>query len=174
MSDFNEISIHSEAEFLAHVIALKNESEERLQTMADCLYVHNNPKAADVFQELATYIAQTVQQLESQASGLELPNIPPWEYQWHCSNNPDSLCMDHAHYMMSMRQALALALFNEQRSLAFFRRIHDEVEYAPVRALALEQIAVEERFAELVQARMLNLPEDDRLCDDLDPPHMPE
>jgi hypothetical protein len=174
MSDFNDISIHSEADFLAHVIALKHESEERLQTMADCLYVHNNPDAADVFQELATNIATAIEALESRAEGIELPVIAPWEYQWHCSNNPDSQCMDQAHYMMSSRQALQLALFNEQRSLAFFKRIEDSTQHDAVRVLAGEQVAVEQRFAELVISRMNDLPLDDRLCDDLDPPHMPE
>ena len=174
MSDFKAINISSEAEFLAHMLALKNESEERLQTLADCLYAHNNSRAAEVFQQLANDLAESIRLLEDKAAGIELPNIPPWEYQWHCSNNPEALCMDHAHYLMSMRQALELALFNEQRGLAFLQRIHDEVADESIRALSSDQIDIEQRFAERLREWMLGLPEDEAMCDDLDPPHMPE
>lgn len=174
MSEFQDIKFESEAEFLAHVIALKNESEDRLQTMADCLSVHNNPHAAEVFQTLAEFLAQTVQQLEANAAGMQLPNIPPWEYLWHCSDDPESLCMDQAHYMMSVKQSLELALFNEQRSLVFFKRVLDDVEHPQIQQLARQQIDLEYEFADFIQQQMALLGEDDYICDDLDPPNMPE
>lgn len=174
MRDLTPITITSEVEFLAHVIALKHESEERLQNMADCLSEHNNPEAAEVFDSLAEFIKQTIQQLESRAMGLQLPEIPPWEFQWHCANDPESLCMDHAHYMMSARDSLQLALFNEQRSVEFFKRIVNEVDDVDVRKLAAEQIQIEQQFADLIQQRLQGIAEDIETCEDLDPPNMPE
>ena len=174
MSEFKDICFQSEAEFLAHVIALKCESEDRLQTMADCLFVHNNPHAAEVFQTLAEFIAQTIQQLELNATGMQLPNIPPWEYQWHCSDDPEALCMDQAHYMMSIRQALELALFNEQRSLNFFKKVFDDVDHSGITELARQQIEMEQEFAEFIQQQLALVGDDDFICEDLDPPNMPE
>jgi hypothetical protein len=176
MNEVSGITIRSEAEFLANVIALKSESEERLQVMADCLHEHNNLHASGVFQELASIITSTIQQLEQKAAGLTLPVIPPWEYQWHCPNDPEALCMDHAHYMMSTREALQLALFNEQRSIDFFTRVHDEVELAAVRELALQQIEIEKEYAAIIRQRLAGVESegDDFSCEDLDPPNMPE
>ena len=153
MNELPKIALSSEAEFLAHVIALKQESEDRLQGMADCLAEHNNPDAAE---------------------GLELPEIPPWEYQWHCSDDPDAICMDQAHYMMNIRQSLELAMFNEQRSMQFFKRVHTEVKHVGVIELAQQFITVEEKFAAIIQQRLLLIEDDDAPCEDLDPPNMPE
>ena len=174
MSDLPKITISSEAEFLAHAIALKVESEERLQGMADCLFEHNNHQAAEVFQTLATLIAQNIQQMESIAADMTLPEIPPWEYQWHCADNPDATCMDQAHYMMSIRQSLELAKFNEQRSEQFFIRVHNESADPGVSKLARQFLMVEEEFTEIIQQRLLVVVDDDEPCEDLDPPNMPE
>jgi predicted RecB family nuclease len=174
MIELPPINIHSEAEFLAHVIALKHESEERLQNMADCLSEHHNPEAAEVFANLAQLVGQTVQQLEAKAAGLQLPEIPPWEFQWHCKNDPESLCMDHAHYLMSARESLQLALFNEQRSAEFLDRVVNEVEHAGVRQLAEQQAHIERQFAEMIQQRLDKMAEDVERIEDLDPPNIPE
>lgn len=174
MNDLPEITITSEAEFLAHVIAMKNESEDRLQSMADCLSEHNNPQAAEVFQHMAELITENIQQLESMAAGMELPEIPPWEYQWHCKNDPESICMDQAHYMMTERQSLNLALFNEQRSVNFFHRVNTEVENPEVKKLAQHFLNIEEKFADVIQQRLLVAEDELEPHEDLDPPHMPE
>ena len=174
MTEQDTISIADEAEFLAHVIALKNESEERLQVMADCLSEHNNPNAAGVFTELAQFIAGTIGQLEDKAREHHLPEIPPWEYQWHCATDPEAICMDHAHYLMSVREALELALFNEKRSMEFFQRIEQDVTHPEVVELAREQLMIEKEFADLIQQRLMGLAEEDLVCEDLDPPNIPE
>jgi hypothetical protein len=168
------LTIAGEAEFLAHIIALKHESEDRLTTMADCLFAHNNPPAAQVFHELAGLISLVVEQLQTLALDHVLPEIPPWEYQWHCEDDPEALCMEHAHYLMSARQALQLALYNEQRSVEFLQRIEREVSEPAVREMARRQLRVEQEFAEIIRQRLADLPDEDVVCDDLDPPHMPE
>ena len=174
MNELPKITISTEAEFFAHVIALKQESEDRLQGMADCLTEHNNPDAAEVFQQLSEYISDNIQQLETMAQGLELPEIAPWEYQWHCSDDPDAICMDQAHYMMSIRQSLELAMINEQRCVQFFQRVHTEVGHPGIMKLALQFITVEEKFAQIIQRRLLLIEDDDEPCEDFDPPNMPE
>lgn len=174
MNDLPPVTISTEVEFLAHVIALKHESEDRLQSMADCLSEHNNPEAAKVFADLAGFVRHNIQHLESEAAGLQLPEIPPWEYLWHCSNDPEAICMDHAHYMMSVRESLQLALFNEQRSVKFLNRVYSDVDHAGVMELALHQIKTEQQFATVIQQRLDSLGENEEFCEDLDPPHMPE
>jgi hypothetical protein len=174
MSKDKKIEIETEAEFLANVIALKMEFEERLEGLADCLAIHNNPDASDVFRGLASHVTSNIQKLEAIAANHQLPVIPPWEYQWHCSDDPEALCIDQAHYLMSSRQALELALFNEKRSLEFLTKVVDDVRNDAVKQLAAGMIAIEQEFSESMQQALDDMMDDILPCDDLDPPNMPE
>ncbi|MCG6937364.1 MAG: hypothetical protein LJE83_04235 [Gammaproteobacteria bacterium] len=174
MSEDKKIDIETEAEFLANVIALKMEFEERLEGLADCLAIHNNPAASDVFRGLASHITSNIQKLEAVAANHQLPVIPPWEYQWHCSDDPEALCIDQAHYMMSSRQALELALFNEKRSVEFLNKVVDQVNNNAVKQLAAGMIAMEQEFTESMQQALDDMEDDMQPCEDLDPPNMPE
>ncbi len=174
MTEQQEIKIQTRAEFLAHVLALKLESEERLQSLADCLSEHNNPVAAGLFQELADVVAQSITQLESMTAGLQLPAIPPWEYQWHCFDHPEVVCMEQAHYMMTGKQSLQLVQFNEHRSVEFLQRVYQEVENVEVKNLAQQLMKSEQEFEQYVLKKIENIEDDGLLRDDLDPPNMPE
>lgn len=169
-----KIEITTEAEFLANVIALKIEFEERLEGLADCLETHNNPVASDVFRTLADRVSENLRKMEVMAAGHELPVIPPWEYQWHCSDDPEALCIDRAHYLMSSKQALELALFNENRSMQFLHKVIEDVDNDAIKQLASLMIAMEKELAESMQHALQNMEEDMHLCEDLDPPNMPE
>ena len=174
MSKDKKIEIETEAEFLANVIALKMEFEERLEGLADCLAIHNNLAASDVFRGLASHITCNIQKLEAVAVNHQLPVIAPWEYQWHCSDDPEALCIDQAHYMMNSRQALELALFNEKRSVEFLTKVVDEVGNDAVKQLATWMIELELEFTESMQQALDDMEDDILPCEDLDPPNMPE
>lgn len=168
------IEIKTEAEFLANVIALKIEFEERLEGLADCLETHNNQLASDVFRKLANHVSDNLKKLETIAAGHQLPVIPPWEYQWHCSDDPEALCIDQAHYLMSSQQALELALFNENRSVQFLHKVIEDVDNDAIKQLASSMIAMEHELAESMQQALDNMEDDMLSLEDLDPPNMPE
>jgi len=174
MNQHYSIYLTSLEEFVAHAIALKDESEERLDHLGHCLAEHNNPEAARVFQQLAEANTQAIQELQSVARNMTLPQIPPWEFQWHCADDPDALCIDEAHYLMSVRQSLKLALFNELRNLQFFEVVHESVEDQAIKDLAQRLIQQEQVVTMDMQQRIDNLPEDEQAIEDLDPPNMPE
>jgi hypothetical protein len=174
MNDKPEISIESEAEFLAHTIALKLESEERLQGLSDTLSEHHNLEAAAIFQSLVGIMQDSIVELEVMAKGLKLPVIAPWDYQWHCSNDPAALCIDQAHYLMNSRQSLELALFNEQRSLDFFQRVYQHVDNPQVKKMAEQLIQAEHQFAANIKRNMASMEEELLAKEDFDPPNVPE
>jgi hypothetical protein len=174
VSEEIKFNIETEGEFLAHTIALKLESEERLESLADCLEAHNNPEASKVFRDLADHVSASLKKLEAIAFDYKLPVIPPWEHGWHCATDPEALCIDQAHYLMTGKQALELALFNEQRSLEFLKRVIDQVGNEEVKRLAAGMIKMEQEFTHSIREALDNMGDDVLPCEDLDPPNMPE
>lgn len=175
MSNGNPININSIEEFLAHSLALKCETEDRLQELADCLEEHNNLNVAHIFRELQKLAAQSVSHIEQLAEGLELPSIPIWEFQWYCSNSPETACIDNAHYQMNARQALELAKFNSRRTHQFLMQVMNEVAIDEVKKNAQQLLGHEETFIASIEQWLEDIGDEDQLmCTDLDPPNMPE
>ncbi|NNJ90949.1 MAG: rubrerythrin [Gammaproteobacteria bacterium] len=175
MSNSNHFNIYSIEEFLAHSLALKCETEDRLQELADCLEEHNNLKVAHIFRELEQLAAESVSSIEQLAKGLELPSIPIWDFQWYCSNSPESACIDNAHYQMNTHQALELAKFNSGRTHRFLRLVIDEIKIDEVQQSAQLLLSHEEIFISRIEQWMEDIGNDETpMCTDLDPPNMPE
>jgi len=164
--------IQSLEEFIVHAHALKCESEEQLDMCADCLQTHNNPEAAAVFRLLSQMAGQTIQEIEGMAVGLELPQIPPWDFHWQCID--DTQCTDEAHYLMSERKVLELVQLNEQRALKYFQDITEAVTDQAVKELAQRLHDHQQRFSQHIEQRLQQLEENDVQHVDLDPPNMPE
>jgi len=164
--------IQSLEEFIVHAHALKCESEEQLEMCADSLRAHNNPDAAAVFHSLSQLVGQAIQEIEDLAVGLELPQVPPWDFHWQCDDDPQY--MDATDYLMSERKALELAQFNEQRALKYFQDIAEAMTDQSVIELAQRLHQHEQRFSQHIEQRLQQLEEDANHHDDLDPPNMPE
>jgi hypothetical protein len=164
--------IQSLEEFIVHAHALKCESEEQLEMCADSLRAHNNPDAAAVFHSLSQMVRQIIEEIEAMAAGLELPEIPPWDFHWHMID--DLKCMDAAHYLISERKALELAQLNEQRAMKYFQDIAEAVSDQAVKEMAQRLYDHEQRFFRYIEQRLQHLQEDNGHHDDLDPPNMPE
>jgi len=175
MSTGSPININSSEEFLAHSLALKCETEDRLQELADCLEEHNNLNVAHIFRELQKLAEDSVNEIEQLAEGMELPSIPIWEFQWHCSNSPESACIDNAHYQMNTRQALELAKFNSRRTHRFFMLALDEIPIDEIQQSAQLLLGYEEKFTSRIEQLLRDIGDEDQpMCTDLDPPNTPE
>lgn len=168
-------SISDEPDLLAHAEALVQESLERYEQLADSMEVHNNPEAAAQFRQLESMARHNVRYIEEIAAGLALPVIAPWNFHWHCPDDPDSDCLSDMDYLVSPAGALAAGLDNESRIEAFYRGVAEQSPAAGVRKAAgelaeyqLQQIVrLKERLGALSR-------EAHESGEDLDPPNVPD
>ena len=104
-----------------------------------------------------------------------LPRLTAWEFDWPEAEPPETASYEAVHYRMSLRQAVELALANEQAAEAYYR------DYAAASS-DQETIRVATRFAEEESGhaaelkRLLGeLPENGaHLREEDDEPNMPE
>lgn len=160
---------------LAQVHAMKCESEDRLQDLIDSLTQHNNIDAANVFSHTIELIKLSLIDIEQRAKGMQLPEIPPWESQWHCDDQPDSACIDSVHYLMTPLQALNLAIFNENRLHEFFKQqankgINEDVRLIANELLIQEKFLIEQMHSMITQFEKSEINDNE----DFDPPNIPE
>jgi hypothetical protein len=111
--------IQSLAEFLVHALELEEQSAEQYSELAGSMEVHHNPRVAELFRRLAGYSESHAMEVRRYTAGMELPDIPPWDFKWTCPDATESPCMDQAHYLMNICDALHLALFNERQGREF-------------------------------------------------------
>lgn len=173
MSD-NRLTINSVEHLLAQAHAMKCESEDRLQDLADSLRQHHNLAAADIFSRTLTLIERSIKDIEQRVQAMTLPLIPPWESQWHCIEQPDSVCIDKAHYLMTPVQALDLAIYNETRLQVFFDQQSEQTIIEAIRLIAQELSADEKELIRQMQLWREALDNSEIHHEDLDPPNIPE
>jgi rubrerythrin len=162
--------------FLAHAIAMEEESAERYEMLADSMEVHNNDEAARMFRKLMQYSEKHADEVHGLATGMTLPDIAPWDYNWNCPDFPEGAdCSDMVNYLMTPRQALDIALHNEIRGRDFYAWVARESPDAEVRRLAGEMADEEQEHVDLLQAMLERNELSSALpLEDLDPPNMPE
>lgn len=176
MSDKKK-TIDSIPEFLAHAIAMEDESAERYEMLADSMEVHHNHEVADLFRKLMGYSETHAAEVRERASGIELPDIPPWDYKWNCPDAPEGRdCFDgEIDYLMTPQQALKVAMHNEIGGRDFYASVASDSPDAEVREMAKEMAEEEQEHVELLQEWIDNAGfTDEPPLEDLDPPHMPE
>jgi len=175
MSDNTKI-IESVSEFLAHAIAMEDESAEHYEMLADSMEIHNNDEVASVFRKLMKYSEKHADEVHDLAEGMVLPNIAPWDYNWNCPDFPEGGdCSEMVNYLMTARQALDIAMHNEIRGRDFYAWVARESPDAEVRRLAGEMADEEQEHVDLLQTMLerKDLSSEPPL-EDLDPPNMPE
>lgn len=167
--------IKSPEHLLAQAYAMKCESEDRLQDLVDSLKQHNNMAAADIFSRTIDLIKLSLNEIELRVHEMDLPQIPPWEYQWYCDDQPDSVCIEKAHYLMTPVQALELAIVIENRFQEFFKQQTDNKISEDIRLIAYELAIHEKHLMKQLQSwkEQLDTSEIEQI-QDFDPPNIPE
>jgi rubrerythrin len=158
----------------AHAITLELESAECYREMADALEVHNNPATARLVRWLAHLSAAHARAVRQQASGITLPTIPPWEFQWTTAQAPESPGPEAANYLMDRCAALEMAMVIEERARGFYRAIAETSPNAAVRAQAAAMAEDEAEHLAHIEQWMANENCDEPPIVDLDPPNIPE
>jgi hypothetical protein len=144
--------------------------------LADSMEVHNNDAAAAMFRKLMQYSEKHADEVHALASGMILPSIAPWDYNWNCPEFPEGGdCSDMVNYLMTARQALDIAMHNEVRGRDFYAWIARESPDTEVRRLAGEMAAEEQEHVDMLQAMLEHTDgSGEPPPEDLDPPNTPD
>lgn len=161
--------------FLTYSVALEEEAAERHDELADMMEVHNNPEVSETFRKLAHYSRLHAQEIRDHSKGHKLPVIAPWDFGWENMEGPETADISAMNYLMSNRQALKVAMGNEQRAHDFYFQISKESPDRGVRDLAAEFAEEEKEHLELLEKWLEHYPEEEEeAIFDPDPAHMPE
>ena len=165
--------IDSVAEFLVHAETLERESVERYAELADSMEIHNNPKVTDLFRKLSHFGENHLNKVLQQIAGLELPEIPPWDFKWDSPESPEAGNHDEVHYLMNIREALQFALHNEVRGRDFYAQVAGTTPNPEVKEMAEEFTEEENEHVHLLEVWITNLTDPDTVRkEDPDPPNI--
>jgi rubrerythrin len=160
-------------EFLVHALELEEASSDHYNELADSMEIHSNLQVAELFRKLAGYSQQHAHEVHERAHGLMLPKLTPWDFKWKCPSSPEAFCMEASSYLMTVTQAMEIALYNEIRGRDFYQAIADQSPDEAVRKLAAEMAEEEEWHVAMLREWQSQL-KDEAPIEDLDPPNMPE
>jgi rubrerythrin len=139
-------------EFLAHAIALEEESAVRFDELADALEVHHNAEVTELFRKMAHYSRLHLAEAKEMANGVEI---------------------EGTHYLMTPYHALALALESEKRGQGFYQGLADTHENKDVRTLAKDFADEEAEHVKLLSDMIQRYPAPKEGWDeDMDPPNV--
>jgi len=158
-------------EFIAHALALEEDSAVRFDDMADALDVHQNHEVTDLFRKMAHYSRLHLAEAQKLAEGMDLPHIKPWEYKWPDKEPPETPAMDATHYLMTPHHALVMALDSEKRGHDFYDGLAKTHEIPRIRELAKEFAEEESEHVAMLEAMLARYPAPPADWDeDMDPP----
>lgn len=158
-------------DFLAHAVALEEDSAVRFDDMADALEVHQNHEVTELFRRMAHYSRLHLAEAQKMAEGLNLPHFKPWEYKWPDAEPPETPEMDATHYLMTPHHALVMALDSEKRGQAFYADLATHNANETIRELAAEFAEEEAEHVALLETMLAKYPEpSDDWDEDMDPP----
>ena len=160
----------SVAAFFAQALAIEVEAAERYALLADQMEVHNNKEIAAIFQKMAT-VEQEHRAEIARRAGDSLAAHSPERFAWIIPDGPETAAFEDAHYLMTPRQALLLARFNEQRAVDYYAAIAAAATDPQIVALAMEMAADEREHVRWVDQWLEQFgPDDPDWDEDTDPP----
>ena len=127
--------------FLAHSVELESEARERYEELADAMAQHHNDSVAAFFMRMAREAEHHLAEVADLASGFDLPAIKAWDFAWPEAEPPETASYEAVHYRMSLREAMTLALGNENAAQAYYQQV-------AASATDSETVRIANRFAE--------------------------
>ena len=160
MSPTTPAPIGSLPELLAYALEIEREATARYEELADQMEVHHNGEVAALFHRLAGYEREHANEIEARIGALNLPARAAWEYRWVDPESPEEAPYDGAHYLMTVRQALELALVNERRARDFYEGLATSMTDPEARALAAIFVDEERQHVLYVEEALAKAPAD--------------
>ncbi|HLI10029.1 MAG TPA: ferritin family protein [Alphaproteobacteria bacterium] len=127
------------ADFLAHALAMEEDTAACYRELAKEMRQHGNIRVANLFSELAEFEAEDAAAIRARAKGMVLPRIPPW----HGAARPGATICDRPPHLVTEHDVLSLALEREQQARHFFDSVAAGAADPAIRDLAHE-LALEE------------------------------
>ncbi len=149
-------SVEGIADFYAHALAIECQAIIRYKELADQLEGGNRP-VAELFRWLSDKEAEHAQNVARRAAGIALPELKPSEYEWRDAHSPEADASFAIHPLMTPRDALEIALRNEQRARDYFRHSAHRAAAHDMRRLAGEMANEEEEHIAQIESALREL-----------------
>jgi len=163
------------ANFLAHSVELESEARERYEELADAMAQHHNDAVSRFFQRMAREADHHLAEVAELAEGMELPELKSWEFEWPGVEPPETASYEALHYRMSLREAMTLALRNEEAARDYYGRMAADSKDGETVAVARRFAEEESSHAAELQTMLSELPQNgEHLREEDDDPNMPE
>lgn len=124
------------AEFLAHALAMEDESAERYLELADMMEAHNNLDVASIFRDMHRFSIMHRDSIKEHVEDIELPVLKSWQYRWVAPTEVGD--EDGFDYMMRPHNALQYARDNEERAMMFYQTVAERSDDPEVQRLGAE------------------------------------
>lgn len=158
-------------EFLAHAIALEEESAHRFDELADALEVHHNGEVVELFRKMAHYSRLHLAEAKDAAKDMDLPHYAPWQFEWPDLESPETVDIEASHYKMTPHHALLASLESEKRGQRFYATVAATVADEEVKRLASEFAEEEQGHVRLLTEWLVKYPMPAAdWAEDMDPP----
>jgi rubrerythrin len=163
--------VASLSDLYAIAYQIEADAVERYTTLADQMELHNNPELVSVFRDLARAEGIHGDEICRMAGSLDVVAHARKMAHWRIGESPETAELNAAHYLMTPRAALEMALAGEQRALAFFKELLAAAADPDVIRVAKELVTEETEHVELCHRLLRRYPASAlRSGDDPDPP----
>lgn len=165
-------SIATAADLYAVAYQIETDAVDRYTALAGQMETHNNPQLAALFRDLARAEGLHAREIENRAANAAIAEEARRLGLWMQGESPESAEANAAHYLMTPRDALQLALAGEQRAVAFFTQVRDTAGDPQLKALAAELLEEEVEHVDLCLSLLQRYPLRDGTvpAEDPDPP----
>jgi rubrerythrin len=151
--------IRSAAELYVHAIAIEREAAERYAEFAQRMDDLGNTAVAEIFATLAHFEAEHLEALERRSQGVVLPELDMHQYRWLDAGAPETAARELVFRLLSVRNALTIALGAEKRAQAFFEFALLTADDPALRSLAREMAAEEAEHVMLIERLLERTPD---------------
>jgi rubrerythrin len=168
-SDFEPVSTSAQLYAIAYEIEV--DAVERYKLLADQMQTHNNDALARIFLDLARAEGLHADEIRRLAGDLGVESKRGPIGSWR-TESPESVDLNAAHYLMTPRDALQMALAGEERALAFYTGLASAAVDPAVKKLAEDFVEEELEHVELCHRLLRRYPLTAGVTrdDDPDPP----
>ncbi|KAB2917371.1 MAG: rubrerythrin [Hyphomicrobiaceae bacterium] len=150
--------VSSLADLFAVAFQIEADAVERYEVLAAQMETHNNPDLAAIFRDLARAEAIHRDEIRRLAGDIDVVSRAREVAKWSRGESPEEVDLGAAHYMMTPRHALELALAGEQRALAFFQAAAASASDPQIKRMAEEFVEEEAEHVNLVHRLLAKYP----------------
>jgi rubrerythrin len=149
--------VSSLADLYAIAYQIEAEAVERYMMLAEQMEMHNNPELVGIFRDLARAEGIHRDEISSAAADPDIVAHARRVALWRSGESPEAVDLSEAHYLMTPRDALEMALAGEERAFEFYNGLSDARD-PEIKRLAAEFVAEELTHVELCRSLLRRYP----------------